>query len=602
MRLPKTISLQVGRKLANKTKDEILTEVLRVFAGLDVKAVQIAYEVFRVTFASPEHLFGLWCSILGGGPPVTCVHVFDFPFEEDDRSLEVAFEAYGAVKSVKKQTFLSNQNIFNGTRLVDVVLSGVLPRFLMVDGYLCRLWYRGQPLVCNLCAVQGHRSANCPNKDKCRKCGQSGHFARNCTSDGSAGDLADFPPLASSPQSAEANVSLDSSDSQLLKDNELDLMQSQSILQDLVPVSGESSGESNQRASKRAGKDKGSSAKRSNSTSNICFTNSQEFASLLANSELENNENTAVCNEQLNFSNENISVNSTERSNEVINNSSANSTERVNEVINNNTEISNEVINNSSERVNEVIYYNSTERSNEVINNSSAKSTERVNEVINNNTEISNEVINNSTERVNEVIYYNSTERSNEVNDITVNESNVAIVENVAVISSIWASWREKKSDFVTVMDWWEVAKSKIKGLTVTYCKNRAERLRNRRNLLVWLVSHLKGRVDGGHSDCVGPYQAALAELKQLDLVDAEGAHVRARVRWVEEGECSSAYFCKLEKKHRSESCITALRGSDNVVYTGAEGIQSVLSSFYADLFSKEETDLTVQASLLSNV
>ena len=393
MRLPKTISLQVGRKLADKTKDEILTEVLRVFAGLDVKAVQIAYEVVRVTFASPEHfraaksfsgkhLFGLWCSILGGGPPVTRVHVFDFPFEEDDRSLGVAFEAYGAVKSVKKQTFLSNQNIFNGTRLVDVVLSGVLPRFLMVDGYLCRLWYRGQPLVCNLCAVQGHRSANCPNKDKCRKCGQSGHFARNCTSDGSAGDSADFPPLASS---AEANVSQDSSDSQLLKDNELDLMQSQSILQDLVPVSGESSGESNQRASKRAGKDKGSSAKRSNSTSNICFTNSQEFASLLANSELENNENAAVRNEQLNVSNENISVNSTGRLNEVINNSSANST--VNEVINN----------------------SSTER-----------------EVINNNTERSSEVINNS-----------STERSNEVNDITVNESNVVVVENVAVMESV---------------------------------------------------------------------------------------------------------------------------------------------------------------------
>ena len=396
MCLPKTISLQVGRKLADKTKDEILTEVLRVFAGLDVKAVQIAYEVVRVTFASPEHfraaksfsgkhLFGLWCSILGGGPPVTRVHVFDFPFEEDDRSLGVAFEAYGAVKSVKKQTFLSNQNIFNGTRLVDVVLSGVLPRFLMVDGYLCRLWYRGQPLVCNLCAVQGHRSANCPNKDKCRKCGQSGHFARNCTSDGSAGDSADFPPLASSPQSAEANVSQDSSDSQLLKDNELDLMQSQSILQDLVPVSGESSGESNQRASKRAGKDKGSSAKRSNSTSNICFTNSQEFASLLANSELENNENAAVRNEQLNVSNENISVNSTGRLNEVINNSSADST--VNEVINN----------------------SSTER-----------------EVINNNTERSSEVINNS-----------STERSNEVNDITVNESNVVVVENVAEMESV---------------------------------------------------------------------------------------------------------------------------------------------------------------------
>ena len=151
-------------------------------------------------------------------------------------------------------------------------------------------------------------------------------------------------------------------------------------------------------------------------------------------------------------------------------------------------------------------------------------------------------------------------------------------------------------------MDWWEVVKSKTKGVTVTYGKKRASRLRSCRDLLVRLVSHLKGRVDGGHSDCVGPYQTALAELRQLDLVEAEGARVRARVRWVEEGECSLSYFCKLEIQRRSESFITALRGSDNIVHTGAEGVQSVLSSYHADLFSKEKTDLTVQASLLSKV
>ena len=207
------------------------------------------------------------------------------------------------------------------------------------------------PLFANLCAVQGHRSANCPNKDNCRKCGKTGHFARNCTFHGPAGD--------SSSQSAEASVSRDSSDSHFFKDNELDLLQSQSIMQDLVPVSGDSSeAESNQRASERVGKDKGSSAKRSNSapspTFNICFTNSQEFNSLVANSaELDgitskgNNEITAVrniSNERLNVINDNTSANSTERSNEVINNSSANSTERVNEVVNNSsTERSNEV-------------------------------------------------------------------------------------------------------------------------------------------------------------------------------------------------------------------------------------------------------------------
>ena len=175
---------------------------------------------------------------------------------------------------------------------------------------------------------------------------------RTLWSDGPAKDSADFPPLASPSQSTAANVSSESSDSQLLKDNKLDLLQSQSILKDLVPVSSDSSeAESNQRASKRVGDDKGSSAKRSNSaaspTFNICFTNSQDFNSLAANSaELDgittkgNNESTAVrniSNERLNVINDNTSANSTEISNEVINNSSANSAERVNEVTNNST-------------------------------------------------------------------------------------------------------------------------------------------------------------------------------------------------------------------------------------------------------------------------
>ena len=91
MRLPKTIGLQVGRKLADKSKDEIMTEVLRVFAGLDAKAVQVAYEVVRVTFASPELFnsggqmvygkasFRFVVLYLGGRPPIMRVHVFDFP-------------------------------------------------------------------------------------------------------------------------------------------------------------------------------------------------------------------------------------------------------------------------------------------------------------------------------------------------------------------------------------------------------------------------------------------------------------------------------------------------------------------------------------------
>lgn len=81
---------------------------------------------------------------------------------------------------MRHQSFSSNKDIFTGTRLISIILSGNLPRFVTINGYTCRIWYRGQPLVCNLCAVQGHHSANCPNKDKCRRCDESGHFACTC--------------------------------------------------------------------------------------------------------------------------------------------------------------------------------------------------------------------------------------------------------------------------------------------------------------------------------------------------------------------------------------------------------------------------------------
>ena len=93
-----------------------MKEVVKVFDGLDIVAVQITYEVVRVTLKNEDsfktamtnsgvRLFGLWCPILGGGPPVTIVHIFDYPFEEGDEALKDVFSNFGEVKRIKKQTY-----------------------------------------------------------------------------------------------------------------------------------------------------------------------------------------------------------------------------------------------------------------------------------------------------------------------------------------------------------------------------------------------------------------------------------------------------------------------------------------------------------------
>ena len=231
MRLPNTLNILTGRKLAGKLKEDIMKEVVVQLGDVDsILAVQIGYEIVRVTFCSDEafsraksmegvSLFGLWCKILGGGPATTLVHVFDYPFEESDVEIEHALADFGEVKKVRKQTYLSSQQIYTGTRLVSIGLRETPPRSISIDGYHCRIWYRGQPIVCNLCAKQGHVSANCPNKDKCRLCGQSGHFARSCPNpwggssdvdsvNSSALSVSDFPPLSTGPPPGGAPAGL----------------------------------------------------------------------------------------------------------------------------------------------------------------------------------------------------------------------------------------------------------------------------------------------------------------------------------------------------------------------------------------------------------
>ena len=108
------------------------------------------------------------------------------------------------------------------------------------------------------------------------------------------------------------------------------------------------------------------------------------------------------------------------------------------------------------------------------------------------------------------------------------------------LISSFWRSWQFRKSSFVSAVDWWELGKSKIKGLTVVYCKKRIAAQREERNLLLNLVDHLKRKIDNGIISCIDATKSALSNLGELDLEVTNGAR-----------ETSSNFFFCLEKKNR---------------------------------------------------
>ena len=158
-------------------------------AGL-VDSIQVCPGgIVRLSFIDPAHkktyeeagsiVFGdVRCAVISS-VPVSLVMVYLFPFEGSNDKVKEALKFFGDIKEVKHQQWTNVPGVYTGTRLVRMVRKHEIPRNIKIDGVNCRVWYRGQPLVCDICH-DNHKAADCPLKGKCRRCHEAGHFVRHC--------------------------------------------------------------------------------------------------------------------------------------------------------------------------------------------------------------------------------------------------------------------------------------------------------------------------------------------------------------------------------------------------------------------------------------
>ena len=72
-------------------------------------------------------------------------------------------------------------NVKTGSRIVRMVVEREISSQQSIRGYPCRVWYKGQPIRCNICREVRHLAASCPKKGLCRRCKEPGHTAGQCT-------------------------------------------------------------------------------------------------------------------------------------------------------------------------------------------------------------------------------------------------------------------------------------------------------------------------------------------------------------------------------------------------------------------------------------
>ena len=164
---------------------------------------------------------GYPCQVVGGGgPSLESVMVFHLPYDLDNDLIQAALQGYGEVGGVRHQLH-PDSTVHSGTRIVRMVRKGPIPRHIKVEGFSGKVWYRGQPVECDICGA-GHVSRVCPMRNKCRFCGEEGHFARNCPGrNGEGWGEVAAPGASDAPVAGQEGGSVD------LRDNQLDELSSQ---------------------------------------------------------------------------------------------------------------------------------------------------------------------------------------------------------------------------------------------------------------------------------------------------------------------------------------------------------------------------------------
>ena len=196
MAFDRALTLLPGNKLKDVSRRDIVMALIKVFSPFKV-SVQFGYDCIRVVFENAEgkgnavknysvHLCGKYIKVDGGGQPILSAVLFDYPFEGPEEPVRRALEGYGEYKGFHFQNIpYDDVSIYTGTRLIRMVLDedvAELPREINIGGYYCRLWHRGQTMLCHICNEEGHKASNCPFKGKCLRCKGEGHMSRNCPS------------------------------------------------------------------------------------------------------------------------------------------------------------------------------------------------------------------------------------------------------------------------------------------------------------------------------------------------------------------------------------------------------------------------------------
>jgi len=129
----------------------------------------------------------------------------------------------------------------------------------------------------------------------------------------------------------------------------------------------------------------------------------------------------------------------------------------------------------------------------------------------------------------------------------------------------------------------WEYFKFKTREISIRFGKQKNKEQKKKELSLIQEINNCCNTQILSQGD-LDKLLSLQANLDNLYLMKAQGAFVRSRAKWLEEGEKNTAYFCQLEKR-RQNNVVNSLIVNEKVI-TDPKLISEVVYSFYSDIYS----------------
>ena len=136
----------------------------------------------------------------------------------------------------------------------------------------------------------------------------------------------------------------------------------------------------------------------------------------------------------------------------------------------------------------------------------------------------------------------------------------------------------------------WDFIKYKIRKETISFSKNKSKCSRRHEQYLNEQIKRLEETMPFDESEeNISKLENFKTELDDLYNKRTNGAILRSKARWHEEGEKLTKYFMSLEKRKQSRECMKKLQLEDSTIIEDSAAILAEQKNFYQKLYSRSE-------------